>query len=370
MSGDLWAGAEAMVFHLLKGLLRYRDLQLSAILLNEGKLAARVRGLDIPVTVLDEGREPFPRILAEVRRTLQRESPDIIHSHRYKENITACIASRFRGNARLIATQHGMPEIHGGKDSLSRRLTLRLNFFLLARLFRTTVAVSEDIRDRFVSSFGFPEDRVQVIHNGIEIPEGESFREGGDTLVIGSAGRFYPVKDFPLMVRVAQEVARRDPGIRFEVAGEGPGRREIRELIRKCGLERRFTLRGFLEETPAFYRGLDLYLNTSLHEGVPLSVLEAMSHGVPVVAPAVGGLAEIIQDGVQGYLIGDRDAERFAEKCIVLCRDRLLRKRMGSAARARVRESFSTGSMAGQYRQLYRDALAEGCGVPSAAVRT
>lgn len=367
MSGDLWAGAEAMAYTLLKGLLQYRDLRLSAILLNEGKLAAKVRSLGIPVAVLDEARESFPRILAEARRTLQREAPHIIHSHRYKENIIACLASGFGGRIRRVATQHGMPEVHDRRDTLSRRLALRLDFFVLSRFFRKTIAVSGDMRKMLVASCGVPEDRVQVIHNGIEVPEGHPPRGEGDTLVVGSAGRFHRVKDFPLLVRVAREVARRRRDVRFEIAGEGPGEKEIQELIRGYGLEGTVVLRGFVEETAAFYRGLDLYLNTSLHEGIPLGVLEAMSHGVPVVAPAVGGLAEIIRDGVHGHLVVGRDAEQFAEKCIALCSSPPVRRRMGAAARARVLGSFSLGSMAGQYRQLYIEALAEGCGGSSAA---
>ena len=116
----------------------------------------------------------------------------------------------------------------------------------------------------------------------------------------------------------------------------------------------RFFLKGHVEDVSAFYRGLDVYLNTSLHEGIPMSILEAMAHNLPVIAPAVGGLVEIIEDGVDGFLVASRDPEVFAEKCLLL-RDPELRLRMGRAARAKVERCFSADMMARSYLRLYHE---------------
>ena len=108
-----------------------------------------------------------------------------------------------------------------------------------------------------------------------------------------------------------------------------------------------------LEDISAFYHGLDLYLNTSVHEGIPLSILEAMAHGLPVIAPKVGGLREVIDDGGQGYLLEGRDPKVFAEKCLLLFEDKALRQRMSQAARQKVMLEFSMARMSQQYNQLY-----------------
>ena len=138
------------------------------------------------------------------------------------------------------------------------------------------------------------------------------------------------------------------------MAGDGPERGALEKAIDECGLVGRFALKGHLEDMDSFYRGLDLYLNTSVHEGIPMTILEAMARGLPVIAPQVGGIGEIIEDGVEGFLVPNRDPKAFAEKCLLL-QDAELRQRMGQAARAKVERGFSAEHMARQYYQLYRE---------------
>lgn len=155
------------------------------------------------------------------------------------------------------------------------------------------------------------------------------------------------------MVEVAKVVLQKTKDIRFQLAGEGPERPKLHALIRRYGLNGAFELKGHLEDTSAFYQGLDVYLNTSIHEGIPMTVLEAMAHGLPVVAPKVGGLREILDDGVQGYLLEVRDPEAFAEKCLSVCRNKTLWQRMSQAAREKVLRTFSMERMTQQYFNLY-----------------
>jgi glycosyltransferase involved in cell wall biosynthesis len=353
ISGDLWAGAEVMAYNLLKSLTKYKDLELSAILLNEGRLAEEIRRLNIPVEVIDESKMSFFQIFLAIRKVLNRWGPDVIHSHRYKENILAYLVSKTKKGIKLIATQHGMPEIYGGNITLKHRLISKLNFFMLPRCFQNIVVVSKDIQKAFVNQYRFPEDKVIVIRNGIEISENIPMRKEKNTFVIGSSGRLFPVKDYSLMVEVAREILKKTNGIRFELAGDGPERPKIEDLIKKNGLDGTFLLRGFVSDTTPFYSGLDLYINTSVHEGIPMSVLEAMSYGIPIIAPNVGGLTEIIENGIQGFLVEGRDAEDFAERCITLIENEPLRKQMGSAAREKIMKKFSLENMVQQYYHLY-----------------
>jgi glycosyltransferase involved in cell wall biosynthesis len=356
ISGDLWAGAEAMTLHLLKGLLRFDDLQLSAILFNEGKLAQKVRELNIPVVVVNETEIPFLKTFLIAKKVLNQLRPNIIHSHRYKENILAYLLSKTQKSTSLIETQHGMPEMYENgteKSSIQHRIVSKLNFFILSKCFQNIVAVSKDIQEIFINQYDFSRDKVKVIYNGINIPEDITPLPQKDSFIIGSSGRLFPVKDYSLMVEVAREISRQNSDIRFELAGDGPESGKLERLIEKYGLQRTFATRGFLDHVSVFYRRLDLYLNTSLHEGIPMSVLEAMSFSIPVVAPDVGGLREIIDDGVDGYLVGSRNPKDFAEKCLTLYKNRSLRKQMGSAARDKVLSKFSLENMVRQYYSLY-----------------
>jgi L-malate glycosyltransferase len=354
ISGDLWAGAEVMAFNLLKGLQAHRDLDIFVILLNSGKLAKELDKLDIPFFVVEEQKFVFSRILLKVRELVRALAPKIIHSHRYKENLLAYLSGGAKQRTCLISTQHGMPEIFGNNASFKSRLIAKMNFFLLAKCFHKVVAVSTDIRENLLEMSLFNKDTVETIHNGIPL-DGKSVIRNRDTFVIGSCGRFVPVKDFPFMVEVAREIASRSDQIRFELAGDGPEWDTIRQLVNKYGLENRFHLRGFIEDTASFYSGLDLYLNTSVHEGIPMSVLEAMGQSVPVIAPDIGGLSEMIEDGVEGYLVKDRDPKAFAQKCIGLFSNSGLRVKMGEATRRRAYNDFSIEQMARRYYHLYRN---------------
>jgi glycosyltransferase involved in cell wall biosynthesis len=250
-----------------------------------------------------------------------------------------------------------MPEHYDVKPSLLHQLKLRANYRLLATQFDKTVAVSADIKKSLMRDYGIPESRLETIHNGIAVPEYQPRSVKRDEFVIGSAGRFFPVKDYPLMVEVANEVCAKTDEIRFELAGEGPMQEAIQSLISKHGLEKRFLLRGFISDVDAFCRQLDVYINTSLHEGIPMSVLEAMAHGVPPILPKVGGLEEIVTDGVDGYLVATRSPQEFADRCLSLFRNEELRRNMARAAREKVIGEFSIERMIHAYVEMYRQLI-------------
>jgi len=352
ISGSLWAGAEAMVYHLLKGLLEYEDIELSAILFNEGKLANLMRSLNITAKVLDEDRLSSFEILFKIRKIMLKEKNDIIHTHGYKENILTFLAAKSIRKTKLVATQHGYPEIYGREKNLTYRFLSILNLLFISKGFSRVVSVSKDIQEIFIKRFYFRNDKVTFIHNGIEIPN-EIKRKNKKPFVIGSAGRYFPVKNYSLMVEIAKIISEKN-NIIFKLAGDGLERQKIEKLIRKYGIEKAFIIKGFTDDITKFYGELDIYINTSLHEGIPMSVLEAMAHGLPIVAPKVGGFKEIIENGIQGFLIDEHNTQDFAEKCLQLYENPKLCKAMGYAAREKVIDFFSINYFSKKYYLLYK----------------
>ncbi len=358
-SGDLWAGAEVMVYQLVSGLTSETEVKLCVVLLNNARLAEELKSQGTEVHVIDESKHSFLSIVREVKKLTSDFSPDIIHSHRYKENILALLARPVMSKIRLVSTQHGMPELaRKDQDSFSSA-KLRAGIFsrLLSHFFDRTVLVSEEMRLLLVGSYGFTQKKLKVIHNGIQIPErvNDYTRKKN---VIGSAGRFSPVKDFSLFLDIAKLVVAQNDMVDFVLAGDGPERQKLEEKVRVNGLSDRFKFLGHQDDMDSFYEKIDIYLNTSVHEGIPMSVLEAMSHGLPVVVPNVGGFPEIVIEGVSGYLIDDRNPSIFADRCIELSSDQQKRQQMAEAARQRVTDHFSRETMAAQYHQLYQELLA------------
>lgn len=353
ISGDLWAGAEAMALTLLRRLQKNEGLELCVLLLNHGRLADSLKSCCLRVHVIDEQTHSFRQIQAKTRKIVAQWAPDIIHSHRYKENILALLARGLNRRIRLIATQHGLPEHYGTRVSLSARFMARMHQSMLARFFSTVIAVSTDVRSFLLKRCGLPKERVEIIHNGIELPDVSAGRDGnGQCFVVGSSGRLVKVKDYQLFCEILHYLPARTK-VRFELAGEGPQRPLLETLVRRYDMEEDFVLRGHQEDMDSFYQGLDLYVNTSIHEGIPMTVLEALARGLPVIAPAVGGLTEIINDGVEGFLIPDREPQSFAAKCLLLMENEALREEMSQAARKRAQSAFSDHAMADAYYRLY-----------------
>ena len=351
-SGDLWAGAEVMICQLVSGIIKINNIHLLVVLMNKGKLAEELERLGAAIHIVDEKRNSFAKSVRDIKVLIKKFTPDVIHSHRYKENVLAWCASRGLPGCRLVATQHGMPEIVGDL-SVKDRLLNGLFFGVLSAGFARTVVVSEDMRRSLVGRYGFTGKDVIVIHNGIRIPE-RVISPPGARLVVGSAGRLFPVKDFSLFIDVARNVVQQSERIDFVLAGDGPELNMLRDKVKRHGMEERFTFLGHQEDMASFYKGLGGYINTSMHEGIPMSVLEAMSYGLPIVAPKVGGFPEILVQGVHGFLVEDRDPDKFAQYILRLSNFEETR-RMGQAARERVIASFSQETMVQRYLQLYNE---------------
>jgi glycosyltransferase involved in cell wall biosynthesis len=360
-SGDLWAGAEVMVYQLASGLATITEVDLCVVLLNNKRLAKELKKLRIEVYVVDESKHSFLGIVRAVSRLVCEFSPDVIHSHRYKENLLAWFVKRFRSKIRLVATQHGMPELGEKDQSITTKLKVLSFFRLLSCFFDRTVVVSMEMYQSLVGLHGFSAENVNVIHNGISLPP-NVIQHDNSRIIVGTAGRLFPVKDFSLMVEVAKLVVAKlvvakQKTVDFVLAGDGPERMMLEKKVREAGLQGRFRFLGQQSDMDAFYKSLDIYINTSVHEGIPMSVLEAMSHGLPVVAPNVGGFPEIVEEGVTGYLIDNRDPSMFAARCVELLSDTKKRKHMAEAAQQRVIDHFSKETMATQYYQLYEELL-------------
>ena len=249
ISGDLWAGAEVMAYNLLHGLQAFPELEISVIILNNKRLAQELKKLKVAVYVFDEEQYSFFYLAIEIRALLHQLSPQILHSHRYKENMLAFFGRKLC--TKLVATQHGMPEVGQRNITVASSLIARANRYLLTKRFNRVVGVSNNIRD-FFQECGTQSDRFQVIHNGIKLPG--TIPRRGYSKAIGSAGRLYPVKDFPLMVHIAKMVAEKGYQMAFKIAGDGPERSKVEELINTHHLCESFSLLGNIAEMGSFTR--------------------------------------------------------------------------------------------------------------------
>jgi glycosyltransferase involved in cell wall biosynthesis len=361
-SGDLWAGAEVMVFHLLNSLKNDASVQILALSLNDETLTIKLRDIGVKTWVIPETQHGFLKILFTARRLFKGKGIDIIHSHGYKENILAFLLAKLLSVGRLIATLHGMPEpLQNGKGNRAKaRLIHGLDYGILGRYFTRIVPVSLDMKDRLIREYRLSAKKVRVIHNGIAAPP-EDFspcHSGSGAFHIGTVGRLVPVKDFDLFLEVAAELKTVDDRVKFSILGDGPLRAHLMRRAQELGVKDSVKFFSARSDPFPYYRSLHLFLNTSVHEGIPLAILEAMACGLPVVAPRVGGIPEVIEDGKQGVLVEQRTPANFSRSCLKVIRCESLRIAMGSSARERFVNHFSSSHMASSYLDLYRESAA------------
>ncbi len=369
-SGDLWAGAEVMLFNLLSSLKEEDSLRIIALSLNEGVLAGRPRNAGIETHVIPEDCNSMLKIYGKALSLLKTKRIDIIHSHRYKENLLALPLGKSLGVKQMISTVHGLSEsaLHPLDKRNPASLKARLNYYILNKFFTRIVAVSQDMRTLLIRNYKLAPHKLDVIYNGIPIPEndrhtappsGNPGRTSSRSFHIGTVGRLAPVKGFDLFLNVAAGIRKHTGNVRFSILGDGPLRGHLIKRAGELGIKDCIEFLPPRHDPLPYYRSLDLYLNTSVHEGIPMSILEAMACKRPVVAPNVGGIPEIILHGKHGFLVDGRRPEDFINSCMELVRSGRLRTKVGDNASKRIASSFISSKTAQSYRKLYAQSCTE-----------
>jgi glycosyltransferase involved in cell wall biosynthesis len=320
----------------------------------EGAWAEGLRGDGITVTALGRTQGFHPTLGREIARVAARHQASVLHAHHYSPFVYAALARVWNRDLRVIYTEHG--RLSDALPSAKRKIANGI----FARLPREVYAVSADLREHIVAE-GFPAAKVGVIYNGIALqprPDAADrarirthLRVSDDTLVVGTIARLDPVKDIVTMLGAIERMCSQAPTLLL-VIGDGPERIALeREVGRLClGTSVRFL--GHREDARAWLAGCDVYANSSIHEGVSLTILEAMSAGIPVVATRVGGTPEIIDEQC-GLLVPARDPKSMARALDDLAASPERRRAMSCAARRRVEERYTIERMVDEYRNAY-----------------
>lgn len=199
-----------------------------------------------------------------------------------------------------------------------------------------------------------PASRPQVVYSGVVVSSEfhQADRVLATTVVVGAACRLDPLKGLITLVRAIASLSSEYPGLRLEIAGSGPQREELETEIRQLRLDHQIQLLGWKQDL-RHLREWDIFAMPSLDEGLPISALEAMAEGLPVVATTIGGLPELVENGHTGLLVPPQDVEALAKALRRLISDPKLRRSMGSAGRNRVVEQFSVRSMVAKIESIY-----------------
>jgi glycosyltransferase involved in cell wall biosynthesis len=329
-----------------------------------------LRSWGVPVHSLvpqNFARTAIPFIFLRLWRLLARHRYDIVHTHLIGANVLAApLAALYRVPVRFTHDQthddvRDCSFVHRRLDTLANRLNHHI------------IAVSSSIRTFLLQKELLPASKISVIYNSVDLdrfsPKGgpEAWAQArqklglpAEALIVGGVGRLHYQKNFPLFLEVATGVCSRLPQVIFVIAGEGPERALLEEMSRKLGVADRVRFLGFVKEMPELYQSLDLLLLTSHFEGTPLTVLEAMAMGVPVVASRVDGVEEVLEDSRDGILVAPGRRDLFIEGICRVLQDRHLWQRLSRAAQEKARQCYSAEAMVRQVEALYFKYLEKG----------
>ncbi|MDT7041980.1 GT4 family glycosyltransferase PelF [Candidatus Nitronereus thalassa] len=324
---------------------------------------ARKRGLTY-YEILENGKFDL-KVLLKLRDIIVEHDINLIHAHDYKTDFFGYLLKwwlRKRGLT-FLSTQHAwvMTDAMGS-------LYQRLDQFILSR-FDHTIAVSESTKQEMVA-VGIPESKISVIHNGIEPHVWSSdqvtfdFRRelgiSADAPLIGYVGRIMPEKDLETWLQAASLVAKQYPQARFVLVGEGRDGTfltKLQELAESVGISENVLFPGYRRDLISVYGAFDIFVLSSLREGLPNSILEAMALGVPVVTTDVAGAKELVVDGEAGFVVPQQSPVQLANRVLELLDNPETLRRMQQASRHRIETEFSFAKRLDRIEKLYAKIL-------------
>jgi len=346
----------------------------------EDSMAFVAEGLGVEVVSIPElGREisPIRDLVATFRLAalIRRERPQILHTHTAKAGTVGRVAALVAGRARppiVVHTFHGHV-LTGYFGRLRSRLFRQLERWL-AKHTTVLVAVSPQVRDDLVAMGVAPAEKFAVVRLGIELDQRVGGARDGreetrrylgiasDRFAVGWVGRMTAVKRTDDVLESFRLLRGRGVEATLCLVGDGPDRPELERRAHELGLMRDTLFLGYQEDVAPLYAAFDALILPSGNEGTPVSVIEALAAGTPVVATRVGGVPDVVRDGEDGYLVDAGAADELAERLERLARDPELRERLGAAGRDRVLPRYAVDRLVDDVDRLYRSLLSAGGG--------
>jgi glycosyltransferase involved in cell wall biosynthesis len=300
------------------------------------------------------------RGLGELRSELRRQRPDIVHGYLMTAYALGALASWPPGDRLVIASRRGSDTYC---INPSRRL--RLVARMASPMIDYHLCNSEAVRRMAIADEALPSSRTGVIYNGIDLPtdDGEAqlpkeWRLGDADGRAAMVANFIGYKRHVDVIAAVKVVVKRRPNFRLVLFGDGTERGSIEHLLRDQHLEENVVLAGARADAATLLSGFDFTVLASSEESFPNALMESMARAVPVVATSVGGVPELVRDGIDGRLVQFGHPEELAGAMLDMLDKPQMRSQMGHAARNRIRDSFSVESMTSQTQDLYLELLA------------
>ncbi len=342
-TGRTWRGGQNQVFLLIREL-KKRGLEQLLITPPGTPLEQKIQNMGVKIKNLNPANDLDIISGWKLKKIVSNYAPGIVHFHTAKSLGVGSLTLRKFRKKTVFTRRVDFP--------LKNNILNKIKYGFPGKL----VVISDFIKKQMLES-GFK--NPERIYSSVDT---EKFKSDKKTVVqkpknfkVGMSGALnLNHKDFLTFIRAAQKVIEKNKKVKFYIAGTGRDEKKILEFIKERELGRQVRLKGFVEDMPAFYHNLDVLVHTVHYEGLGTSVLEGMASGLPVVATRVGGLKEVVKDGINGFLVAKKDDGAVFDQLQKILYDKSLRKKLGVRGRTRVEEKFSVKKMVNGYIDIYR----------------
>lgn len=347
-------GAEQLVIDFARYIDKKKYEPMVCCLTKGGQGVEKLKSLGIPVFVLyKKSKIDFP-ILFKLIALIRREKISIVHTHMFTSNMWGRVVAILCRVPVIISQEHAI-------DYWKNKLHIFIDYFL--SFFTDKIIVVSQAVGLFIKNEGVNPEKIAVIYNGIdldrfniEIDIHQKKRELGlnvDLPVVGTVGRLCKEKGYEYFLQAAAEILKKKFDTQFLIVGDGELKKELEDYAFILGINRNLIFVGECNAISEIVKTLDVFLLSSIYEGFGIVVLEAFACGVPVVATNVGGVGEVITDGIDGFLVPSKDIRKMAEKVIFLLENPEKAREMGIAGQKKTRKNFGISLTVKKIEDLY-----------------
>ena len=343
------AGAEIMCENLTHALIKLgHEVVVVSMYNKHTSITDRFEKAGIKIVYLHKKSGFDISIIGKIRRVFKQENPDVIHTHRYLARY-AIPAAVFSGVKRRVHTLHSVATKEVGA------LDRKLNNFFYRHLNMYPVAISPEVKKTIVDVYKLPDDKIGVVNNGIDISKCIQKQDYNfsNEIVFLHVGRFQDVKNHFGIIRAFSIMHKQFPNTRLRFYGQGELEGKCKELVASLDLTKAVDFCGTTDKINQIMHESDAFLLCSHYEGMPMTLIEAMSTGLPIVATRVGGIVDMIDDEENGFLCDDNEQSISNAMIRIISVSESYRRKMGESAIAKA-ACFTSNSMAKGYLDIYK----------------
>jgi glycosyltransferase involved in cell wall biosynthesis len=324
ISGDTWGGAESQALELISKLKNFNNIRIKLLCFNYCNLVEYAKLNNIEVQVISENDNNIFLFFRKIYKYIINDLPQIIHTHGYKENFFVGFICLFINNIKVVRTFHGKGMLNA---SIKHIFIEYVNAFIFSN---HLISVSNDLKNYIKEKLKI-NIKISVVHNFIDFSENLKSKSTislkkkigilNNNLILGTAGRLVPVKNHKFLLLCMKRIFDNGYRINAVICGDGPLRDDLLAFSKSIGINCHVKFVGYIDNINDYFEIFDIFILPSLHEGVPMVLLEAMRMKKPIIASNIGGIPEVITHNFDGYLADPKDVNQFSKYCIDLIND-------------------------------------------------